>query len=123
MKSKYFSLLLMMIFFVTYSQTKSKVFNFRESIPLKLSNVIKTDTIKFYSIQTLAKRALDTGFSKELNNQLPINYNWYLDAQRLKDFKNMALNIRTQDFCGRDLLIDIHTDVIQNLYLRGRYER
>jgi hypothetical protein len=52
-------------------------------------------------------------------NLFPKNYSWSCDIRRIQDFKAMALNIRQQDFCGRDLLFDIHSEVIQNVNLKS----
>ena len=49
----------------------------------------------------------------------PKNYSWSSDIRRIQDFKAMALNIRQQDLCGRDLLFDIHSEVIQNVNLKN----
>jgi|UPI000484E9B4 hypothetical protein len=49
----------------------------------------------------------------------PKNYSWSSDIRRIQDFKAMALNIRQQDLCGRDLLFDIHSEVIQNVNLKS----
>jgi len=52
-------------------------------------------------------------------NLFPKNYSWSCDIRRIQDFKAMALNIRQQDLCGRDLLFDIHSEVIQNVNLKN----
>jgi hypothetical protein len=49
----------------------------------------------------------------------PKNYSWSSDIRRIQNFKAMALNIRQQDLCGRDLLFDIHSEVIQNVNLKN----
>jgi hypothetical protein len=59
----------------------------------------------------------------DINNVslFPKNYSWSSDIRRKQNFKAMALNIRQQDLCGRDLLFDIHSEVIQNVNLKNMY--
>lgn len=115
MKTTYLSLILVMSFTVALGQTKPQ----SNSIPAV--NTLKKTNL--YSLQKFGKLAWQDKFSTEQINLSPKNFNWYTDMKRIESIKIMALNIRQQDFCGRDLPIDIHTQLIQSVYSRNLFDQ
>ena len=124
MKTTYFTFILVMLFSVAFGQTKSTNNNFKTNFSETLFDINKTDTIKLYTIQILGKTAWNDSFNKEKINLSPKNFSWYTDAERTKSIKEMVSNVQRQDICGRDLpIIDIHSEVIQNVYFKSLYNR
>ena len=124
MKTTYFTFILVMLFSVAFGQTKSTNNNFKTNFSETLFDINKTDTIKLYNIQMLGKTAWNDSFNKEKINLSPKNFSWYTDAKRIESVKSMISNFQRQDICGRDLpIIDIHSEVIQNVYFKSLYNR
>ena len=124
MKTTYFTFILVMLFSVAFGQTKSTNNNFKTNFSETLFDINKTDTIKLYTIQILGKTAWNDSFNKEKINLSPKNFSWYTDAKRIESVKSMVSNVQRQDICGRDLpIIDIHSEVIQNVYFKSLYNR
>lgn len=121
MKTTYFSFVLLMIFSVAFCQTKPTINNSNTYTSLLDTN--QTDSIKVYTMLMLGKTAWEDHFNKDKINLTPKNFNWFSDKQRIESIKNMALNIRQQDFCGRDLPVDINTMLIQQVYSRSLLDR
>ncbi|HOD10339.1 MAG TPA: hypothetical protein PKH91_06315 [Flavobacterium sp.] len=123
MKSTYFSLVLIMVFSVAFSQKKSATFDFKDNVSLTLFDTDTTDVVEVYSIQKLGKTAWNDSFDKDKINLSPKKFNWYTDSQRIESLKSMVSNVQRQDICGRDLPIDVHSEVIQNVYFKSMYDR
>jgi hypothetical protein len=123
MKTSFFSFALLMIFSVTFSQNKATTFNIKDKVSLTLFDIDTTEEVEVYSLQKLGKTAWSDSFEKEKINLSPKKFNWYTDSKRIESIKNMTSTIQKQDFCGRDLLIDINSEVIQNVYNRNLYGR
>ncbi len=124
MKTTYFTFILVMLFSVAFGQTMSNNNNFKTNFSETLFDINKTDTIKLYTIQILGKTAWNDSFNKEKINLSPKNFSWYTDAKRIESDKSMVSNVQRQDICGRDLpIIDIHSEVIQNVYFKSLYNR
>ena len=119
MKTTFFSSVLVMLFSVAIGQTNSTNYNFKSNISEKLFDKDKTEVFEIYSLQMLGKTAWKEYLDTDKINLTPKKFNWYFDIRNIESFKNMALNVRKQDFCGRDLPIDIHTEVTQNIYLKS----
>ena len=117
----YFALILFMFASFGFSQYQPVSFSSRyNTIPSTLfDNYSNKDAIKVIRLEMLGKM-LQTEVS-DINNVslFPKNYSWSSDIRRIQNFKVMALNIRQQDLCGRDLLFDIHSEVIQNVSLKN----
>jgi hypothetical protein len=117
----YFALILFM--FASFGFSQYQPVSFRSqyiTIPSTLfDNYSNKDAIKVIRLEMLGKM-LQTDVS-DINNVslFPKNYSWSSDIRRIQNFKVMALNIRQQDLCGRDLLFDIHSEVIQNVSLKN----
>jgi hypothetical protein len=116
----YFSFILFMFSFYGFSQYKPISFSARFNIiPSSLFGNHSNDTIKVISIEMLGKMAQKDILDINNINISPKQYSWYSDIRRIESHKIMALNIRQQDFCGRDFLIDSHLEAIQNLNLKS----
>lgn len=108
-----------MLFSLGFCQHKSFMFGAKlHTFSPTLFQQKNTDSIKVISIETLGKLAAKDFFDSRKVNLSPKNYNWNLEMRRAESFKSMSLNIRQQDFCGRDLPLDIHSEVIQNIYMK-----
>lgn len=119
MKS-YFAFILLMIFSLGFCQSKTVSFDSKSTIiSSTLFDHKEQDSIKIVTIEMLGKLPSNDFFESDNVNLLPKNYNWNLDIRRTESFKSMALNNKRQDFCGRDLPINIHTEVTQNIYLKS----
>ena len=117
----YVALILFMFASFGFSQYQPISFNSKFNIiPSTLfDNNSNKNAIKVIRLGMLGKM-LQTDVS-DINNVslFPKNYSWSSDIRRKQNFKAMALNIRQQDLCGRDLLFDIHSEVIQNVNLKN----
>lgn len=125
MKTSYFSFALLMTFSVAFSQNKDTTFNSKEIISLTLFDTNTTEAVEINSLQTLGKTAWNNSFDTAKINLSPKEFNnWYTDSKRIESVKNMISTVQRQDICGRDLpTIDIHSEVIQNVYNRNLYGR
>ena len=121
MKTRYFSFILLMIFSVAFSQNKATPFNINENVLPTLFDADKSEAVEIQSLKKLGETAWNNDFKKEKINLSPKKFNWYTDSKRIESIKNMASTIQKQDFCGRDLLVDIHSEVIQNVYNKNIY--
>jgi hypothetical protein len=115
----YFSLILFMLASFSFSQSQPVSFSSKfKIIPTTLFDSNK-DAIKINRLGMLGKMSQTNFMDINTINLFPKNYSWSCDIRRIQDFKAMALNIRQQDLCGRDLLFDIHSEVIQNVNLKN----
>lgn len=118
---KYFTLILFMFASFGYSQYQPVSFNSKFNIiPSTLfDNYSNKDTNKVIRLGMLDKMSQTDVLDINNVSLFPKNYSWSSDIRRIQNFKAMALNIRQQDLCGRDLLFDIHSEVIQNVSLKN----
>lgn len=125
MKTSYFSFALLMTFSVTFSQNKATPFESQETtISLTLFDTNTTEADQINSLQTLGKTVWSNSFDTAKINLFPKEFNWYTDSKRIKSIKEMISTVQRQDICGRDLpTIDIHSEVIQNVYFKSLYNR
>lgn len=119
MKSAYFTFILVLIFSSATSQIKSPFISFKNTLATTLFTTKKLDTVAVYSIQLLGKTSWKSYLDTDKINLLPKNFNWSKDMRRIENYKNMALNLRQQDICGRDLPADVHAEVVQKVYIRN----
>ncbi|WP_353083474.1 hypothetical protein [Flavobacterium sp.] len=115
MKS-YFAFILFVFSLYGFSQYKPISFN---SIPSTLFGNQSNDTINVISIEMLGKMAQKDILDISNINIFPKEFSWHNDIRWIESNKIMALNIRQQDFCGRDFLIDSYSEALQNLYLNS----
>ena len=113
----YFSLILLVFTSFGFSQYQPLTFNskFNTTPSTLLDNYIN----KKSRLGMLGKISQTDVLDINTISLFPKNYSWSSDIRRIQDFKAMALNIRQQDLCGRDLLFDIHSEVIQNVNLKN----
>lgn len=121
MKTSYFSIALLMIFSLSFSQNKTTYFTFKENIAPTIFNTQFNPSVEVLSLQMLGKSAWEYNFDKDKINLTPKYFSWDTDSRRIESTKNMISNVQRQDLCGRDLPIDIHSEVIQKVYLRSLY--
>lgn len=121
MKTSYFSITLLMIFSLSFSQNKTTYFTFKENIAPTIFNTQSNPSVEVLSLQMLGKSAWEYNFDKDKINLTPKYFSWDTDSRRIESTKNMISNVQRQDLCGRDLPIDIHSEVIQKVYLRSLY--
>lgn len=122
MKAYYFSLALLLMGFSAFSQTK-RFSNPKNDIPATLFTIGKSDTIVVSNIEKLGKVPSENLPTAYKVNLLSKSFNWSKDAWRAQNFKEMVLDTDKQDFCGRYLSPDVHTEVIQCVYLTSPNER
>lgn len=117
----YFSIILFMFTSFGFSQFQPIAFGSRlNTIPSALfDNYSNKNTNKVIRLGMLDKMSQTDVLDVNTINLFPKNYSWSSDIRRIQDFKAMALNIRQQDLFGRDLLFDIHSEVIQNVNLKN----
>lgn len=121
MKTSYFSIALLMIFSFSFSQNKTSYFTFKGNISPTIFNTQSNPSVEVLSLQMLGKSAWEYNFDKDKINLTPKYFSWDTDSRRIESTKNMISNVQRQDLCGRDLPIDIHSEVIQKVYLRSLY--
>ena len=121
MKTSYFSIALLMIFSFSFSQNKTTFFTFKENIAPTIFNTQSNPSVEVFTLQMLGKSAWEYNFDKDKINLTPKYFSWDTDSRRIESTKNMISNVQRQDLCGRDLPIDIHSEVIQKVYLRSLY--
>jgi hypothetical protein len=117
----YFVLILFIFTSFGFSQYQPVSFSSKyNTIPSKLfDNYCNKEAIKVIRLGMLGKMAQTDVSDINKVSLFPKNYSWSSDILRIQNFKAMALNIRQQDLCGRDLLFDIHSEVIKNVSLKN----
>lgn len=123
MKTTYFSFVLLMSFCSVFCQSKSTLYIFQTNVSGTLFDTKTIDTIKVYSIETIVKTAWEENLDTDDINLSPSNFNWRSDTRKLESYRNLGLNNRKQDNYGRDLPIDMHTEVFQKVYSRSLLDR
>lgn len=124
MKTSYFSFVLLMIFSVAFSQNKTTLFNSKENISPTPFETDTTKVVEVYSLHKLGKKAWKDSLDKDKINLSPKKFNWHTDSKRIESLKSMVSTIQRQDACGRDVpIIDIHSEVIQNVYFKSLFNR
>jgi hypothetical protein len=116
----YVVFILLLTFSKGYCQSKSGIFSdMLNRIPTSLFETNQHRSTKVFNHQVLLKTTFTSNFNNNKVALLPKNYSWNSDIRRIESIKIMALNIRQQDFCGRDFLIDSHSEALQNLHLKS----
>lgn len=116
----YVVFILLLTFSKGYCQSKSGIFSdMLNRIPTSLFETNQHRLTKVFNHQVLLKTTFTSNFNNNKVALLPKNYSWNSDIRRIESIKIMALNIRQQDFCGRDFLIDSHSEALQNLHLKS----
>lgn len=116
----YFAFILFMFSLFGFSQSKPISFSSKFNIiPSTLFGSPSNDTIKAISIEILGKMSQKDILEINNINVSPKGYSWSSDIRSIESYKIMALNIRQQDFCGRDFLIDSNLEAIQILNLKS----
>jgi len=117
----YFSILLFMLASFGFSQSQPTTFGskFNTISSSLFDNYSNTNANKVNHLGMLGKMWQTDRLNINTVSLFPKNYSWSSDIRRIQNFKAMALNIRQQDLCGRDLLFDIHSEVIQNVNLKN----
>lgn len=123
MKSTYFTFILVLLFSVAFGQTKPTNHNFKTKVFKTLFDLNKTDTIRVYNLNLLGKTAWKNSLDADKINLLPRNFDWYSDMKMIESYKSMAFNSRQQDGKGRDFPIDVHSDVVKNVYSKSLLDR
>jgi len=112
--------ILLFTFSKGFCQSKSAIFSgMLNHVPTTLLETTKPASTKVFNHQVLLKTTFTSNFNNNKVTLLPKNYSWNADIRRIESIKTMALNIRQQDFCGRDFLIDSHQEAVQNLHLKS----
>ncbi len=119
MKTKYLAFVLVLLVSAAFGQTQPVNTNFLTKVSPSLFDENKTDKITLYSLNTLGKRAWENHLNSEKINLSPKNFNWFSDMQNIESYKKRVLNFRQQDNLGRDMPIDVHSEVIQKSYIRS----
>lgn len=119
MRTTYFTFILVLLFSVAFGQTKSVKHQFITKVSPSLFDENKTDKIAVYSLNTLGKTAWENHLNSDKINLSPKNFNWFSDMQNIESYKKRVLNFRQQDNLGRDMPIDVHSEVIQKSYIRS----
>ena len=118
MKS-YFTFVLVVLVSIAFGQTKPTHNNFKAKVSTSLFDEEKTNKITIYSLNTLGKTAWENHLNSDKINLSPKNFNWFSDMQNIESYKKRVLNFRQQDNLGRDMPIDVHSEVIQKTYIRS----
>jgi hypothetical protein len=119
MKTTYFTFILVLLFSVAFGQTKPVNHQFVTKVSPSLFDENKTDKMAVYSLNSLGKTAWENHLNTEKINLSPKNFNWFSDMQNIESYKKRVLNFRQQDNLGRDMPIDVHSEVIQKSYIRS----
>ena len=118
MKS-YFTFVLVVLVSIAFGQTKPTHNNFKAKVLTSLFDEEKTNKITIYSLNTLGKTAWENHLNSEKINLSPKNFNWFSDMQNIESYKKRVLNFQPQDNFGRDMPIDVHSEVIKRTYIRS----
>ena len=118
MKS-FFTFVLVVLVSIAFGQTKPTHNNFKAKVSTSLFDEEKTNKITIYSLNTLGKTAWENHLNSEKINLSPKNFNWFSDMQNIESYKKRILNFQPQDNFGRDMPIDVHSEVIKRTYIRS----
>lgn len=119
MKTKYLTFVLVLLVSAAFGQTQPVNTNFSTKVSSSLFDESKTDKITVYSLNTLGKTAWENHLNSDKINLSPKDFNWFSDMQNIESYKKRVLNFRQQDNLGRDMPIDVHSEVIQKSYIRS----
>jgi hypothetical protein len=106
------------LFSVTFSQNKTTTFSFKSTVPATLFESTKTDLVPILVVDKQNKLLFHNHSYSYKVNPLPKNFNWSADIRKFESYKELILNVRRQDLCGRDLPVDVHYEVTQQVYFR-----
>lgn len=107
-----------MLFSVTFGQNKTTTFSFKSTVQETLFESSKTDLVPVLIVNNQNNLFWHNQSYSYKVNPLPKNFNWRADIRKLESYKELILNARRQDLCGRDLPVDVHYEVTQQIYLR-----
>lgn len=96
-------------------QVKTATFSFQSTIS---ENFFVTAQKDVPSILIVNHQKTTTSNPSQIE-VLPKKYNWSKELRKIESYKELMLNARRQDLCGRDLPIDVHYEVTQQIYLRN----
>lgn len=119
----FFTLVFFTFFSVAFGQDKTTSFSFKSTVPSNLFATTKTDVVPILHVKKQNRVFLQNYSNGYKLDLLPKNYNWSADILKLESYKEMILNARRQDLCGRDLPADVHYEVTQQVYLRSLSDR
>jgi hypothetical protein len=119
MKTKYLAFVLVLLVSNAFGQTKPINNNYTIKVSPYLFDKKKTDKITVYSLNSIGKTAWENHLNSDKINLSPKNFNWFSDMQNIESYKKRVLNFRQQDNLGRDMPIDVHSEVIQKSYIRS----
>lgn len=119
MKTKYLTFVLVLLVSTSFCQIQPVNTNFSTKVSSSLFDESKTDKITVYSLNTLGKTAWENHLNSDKINLSPKDFNWFSDMQNIESYKKRVLNFRQQDNLGRDMPIDVHSEVIQKSYIRS----
>ena len=119
MKTKYLTFVLVLLVSTSFCQIQPVNTNFSTKVSSSLFDESNTDKITVYSLSTLGKTAWENHLNSDKINLSPKNFNWFSDMQNIESYKKRVLNFRQQDNLGRDMPIDVHSEVIQKSYIRS----
>ena len=105
-------------FSVAFGQNRSTIFSFKSTVPVTLFESTKTDLAPILIVDKQNKLFWHNQSYSYKVNPLPKNFNWSADIRKLESYKELILNARRQDLCGRDLPVDVHYEVTQQVYFR-----
>ena len=119
----FFTFVFFTLFSVAFGQDKTTSFSFKSTVPSTLFVTTKTDLVPILIIDRQNISLWNNHNNNYKLDLLPKNYNWSADIRKLESYKEMILNARRQDLCGRDLPADVHYEVTQQVYLRSLSDR
>ena len=119
MKTKYLTFVLVLLVSTSFGQIQPVNTNFSTKVSSSLFDESNTDKITIYSLNTLGKTAWENHLNSDKINLSPKDFNWFSDMQSIESYKKRVLNFRQQDNLGRDMPIDVHSEVIQRSYIRS----
>lgn len=116
MKTTVVSFLLLLFISDAFSQTKPIFSTLKNQVNPTLFNKDETITPVFYTIEMLGKTTWNDAPNAQTINLNPKNFSWHKDAKKLESYRDTYINSHNQDVCGRDLPIDVHSELIQSIY-------
>lgn len=119
MKTTTFSIFLLLFISAGFSQTKPIFSNLKNKVNPTLFNKDETVTHLFYTIEMLGKTTWEDYPNANTINLKPKNFSWHKDAKMVESYRNWFINSPKQDICGRDLQIDVNSELIQSIYSKN----
>lgn len=117
--TSFFIFLLFTLCSVTHGQDMNTTFSFKSTVSETFFTTPKKDVTSILIVDKPNKTILNQYSNNLKINLFPQNYSWSKDLRKLESYKELILNARRQDLCGRDLPADVHYEVTQQVYLRN----